>query len=244
MSDQLTPSAEYKEIQAEAILQRSIQMEMAEGKQSVGAFTEGVEDRVDEELENQKTQNIDAIASETHQLVKEYVSETDATLGSEHMVGDTASKGAAAWNDKGNGNEVVFDFEAVSRDSETPYWMRVRKHEEEHQLEQAAAFDMQEIAFKDEQITVNPNLVEWGAITAANQPSSDLTPDYKAYKAQGDELVAFLGSPEPLLKALKTGKMSELQAEIDRKIVEELYGKMGLSTADKRKAEELIALAA
>ncbi len=242
MPEQLTPPAE--QIKADVILERSIQAEIKEGKQRIGEFTDGVEDRVDEELEDQKTQNIDVIASETHALVKEYVSTTTSTLGREHKVGDTASKGAAAWNDKGNGNEVVFDFEAVGADQETPYWERIRDHEEAHQLEQATLFDMKEISFKDEQIKVNPNLVEWGAITAANQPSSDLTPEYQAHKAQGDELAEFLGSPEPILKALKTGKMSELQAEIDRKMMEELYGKMGLSTTDNRKAEEILVTAA
>ncbi len=242
MPEQLTPQAER--IEADVILERSIQAEMEEGKQRIGEFTDGVEDRVDEELENQPKQNIDAIASETHALVKEYVSETEATLGSEHMVGDTASKGAAAWNDKGNGNEVVFDHEAVATDREKSYWQRVRDHEEAHQLDQAESFDMNAITFRDEEIAVSPNLVEWGAITAANQPSADLTPDYQAYKAQGDELAEFLGSPEPIKKALKTGKMSELQALIDRKLVEEMYGKIGLSAEDRRRAEEIMALAA
>ncbi len=243
MPEQLTPPA--GRIEADVILERSIQAEMEEGKQRIGEFTDGVEDRVDEELENQQAQNITAIASETHELVKEYVSETNATLGAEHMVGDTASKGAAAWNDKGNGNEVVFDFQAVSTDKETPYWERVRDHEEAHQLDQAESFDMGAITYRDERIAVNPNLVEWGAITAANQPSSDLTPDYRLYKQQGDELAEFLGSQEPIFKALKTGKMSELQALIDRKIVEELYGKIGINHATRKQAaEHLVALAA
>jgi len=244
MSEQLAPPAEHTQVQAEEILERSIQAEIAEGKQKIGTFTEGVEDRVEEALEHQPERNITAIASETHALVKEYVSDTNAALGSEHMVGDTASKGAAAWNDKGNGNEVVFDFEAVTADSETPYWKRVRMHEEHHQREQAESFDMATIAFRDERIAVNPNLVEWGAITRSGQPDGDLTPDYKAYKAQGDRLTAFLGSPEPLFKALRSGKMSDLQAEIDRKLVEEMYGKIGLREKHLRDAETLVATAA
>lgn len=242
MPEQLTPPAE--QIEADAILERSIQAEIEQGKQTIGEFTEGVQDRVDAELEDQQTQNITAIASETHALVKEYVSTTTSTLGREHKVGDTASKGAAAWNDKGNGNEVVFDFEAVGADRETQYWEGVRDHEEEHQREQADHFDMRAITFREQTIAVSPNLVEWGAITAARQTSDELTPDYQAYKAQGDELAAFLGSPEPLYTALRTGRMSALQALIDRKLVEEMYGKMGLSTADKRRAEEMIAMAA
>lgn len=244
MPEQLTSSAEHKQVQAEAILERSIQAEIAEGKQKIGTFTEGVEDRVDAELESQPEQNITAIASETHALVKEYVSDTHSALGSEHMVGDTASKGAAAWNDKGNGNEIVFDFAAVTTDSEIPYWNRVRAHEEHHQREQAESFDMASIAFRDEQIAVNPNLVEWGAITRSSQPSEDLTFDYKAYKAQGDRLAAFLGSPEPIFKALRSGKMSDLQAEIDRKLVEEMHGKIGLREMHLREAETLVATAA
>lgn len=243
MPEQLTPSAEHA--QADDILDRSIQAEMDEGKQSIGAFTEGVEQRVDEELEAQKERDITAIASETHRLVKEYVTTTTDALGKDHMVDDTSSKGAAAWNDKGNGNEVVFDYSAVSTERSVPYWKRVRDHEEAHQLDQAESFDMDAIAFREEEIAVHPDLVEWGAITAANQPSSDLTPDYQAYKAKGDGLAAFLGSPEPILKALKTGKMSDLQALIDRKIVDETYRKIGIRQPGANEpAEDAVALAA
>lgn len=244
MPEQLISSAEHTQEQADAILKRSIQAEIAEGKQNIGKFTEGVEARAEEELESQPERNIDAIASETHALVKEYVSETETTLGDEHMVGDTASKGAAAWNDKGNGNEVVFDFGAVSQESEKPYWERVRDHEEHHQREQAESFDMDAITFRDETIAVNPDLVEWGAITRAGQQDGELTPDYRAHKAKGDELAEFLGSPEPIFKALKTGKMSALQAAIDRKVVEELYRKIGLAKKAEGKAETVAVLAA
>lgn len=238
----LAPPARHEE--ADLILERSIQAEIEEGKQNIGTFTKGVEERVEEELEAQTGERIDAIASETHKLVKEYVTDTKDTLGDEHMVGDTASKGAAAWNDKGNGNEVVYDFEAVAAEKKTPYWKRVRKHEETHQLEHAESFDMNELTFRDKPIKVRPALVEWDAITRANQPDSDLTPAYKEHKAQGDELAEFLGSPEPIRKALKSGKMSELQALIDRKLVEETYRKMGINAPDKRRAETLTVLAA
>jgi len=86
MPGTLTPPARHEE--ADAILERSIQAEIKEGKQNIGAFAEGVKDRADEELEARTGENIDAIASKTHKLVKEYVTETTDTLGEQHMVGD------------------------------------------------------------------------------------------------------------------------------------------------------------
>lgn len=211
---------------ADAIIEESVQAESTEGKQSVGSFVDGVEQRTNEALETVETAvgaDVDAIAADTRAALRSYVTTTVATLGAEHMVGDTASKGAAAWNDKGNGNEIVFDTSALATTVDVAYWKRVRLHEEVHQLEQAATFNMGSITYADMTLEVSPCLVEWHAITASGQPMSDLTSDYIKHKEQGDALVAFLGSREPLLTALETGDMAALQRRIDEKVMEQAY---------------------
>lgn len=243
MPEQLTPSAERAD--ARAILERSIQEETKKNKkQKVGEFTEAVQERTEEELETQNIQNIDAVSRETRGLVREYMTDTENTLGKEHKVGDTASKDAVAWNDKGNGNEIVYDHEAASAERDTAYWNRVRIHEETHQKDHAESFDMDAIDFRGKKLKAAPDLVEWAAITKAKQPDSELTPAYREHKRDGDELAAFLGSPDAIHEALKSGKMSALQDAIDRKLMEEAYRNIGLPAKQRERAEALHALAA
>ena len=129
---------------------------------------------------------------------------------------------------------ATFDFDAMRerRPERKKYWNGVIAHEREHQHEQSARFNLGEITFGEESIPVVPDLVEWQAIREAQQPQpdSDLTPEYQEFARRGDQLVAFLGSKEPLLKALKSGDMLALQEEIVRREMEAVYKRLGQMT--------------
>ena len=143
------------------------------------------------------------------------------------MISDTASVGAAAWNDKGNGNEIVFDFSAAESETDREYWERTRRHEETHQEDQADKYNLSTISYGNKTISVNPVLSEWQACKA-NKPS-DLTAKYKQHVAEGNELVEYLGSEGPLVEALKTGDMASLQQQIDQKEIQKLRDTLQLT---------------
>lgn len=211
-----------------AIVDRGIEEELKESPEStVGEFTEGVEERVEETVEGLREEfggAVDVIAGEVLAEAKGYAETQREIFDPAFKVKDTEKEGAAAWNEKGGDNSIAVGHEGMKRTKNEAYWVRVVDHEEVHQQEQVAEFNLGSISYPDdpEPLQVNPTLVEWHAITEADQPMSDLSPDYQEHKRRGDALVKYLGSPEPLLKALKTGDMRALQDAINVKILEDM----------------------
>ncbi len=189
--------------------------------QKVGAFVEGVEERVEERVSQLRLvygDEVEELAGEAMQQVAGYKETQLRLYDPDFKVKDTGKKGAAAWNEKGGDNSIAIGHEGMRLVKNEGYWLRVSKHELVHQQEQAAEFNRSSITYPGETVEVNPVLVEWHAITVSNQPSSDLVPEYIDHKRRGDALVAYLGSREPLLRALKTGDMQALQELIDERL--------------------------
>lgn len=193
------------------------QFESSKNSQRVGEFVKGVERRVEATVTELRVVHGDAVEhllGKELQRVEGYTQRQLKIYDPNFKVRDTEAKGAAAWNEKGGDNSIAVGEGAMQAELDEGYWKRVVKHEEAHQLDQAAEFNRGSITYPGETIEVNPTLVEWHAITVANQPDSDLTPEYRSHRDRGDALVAFLGSKEPLLRALKTGDMQALQDHI------------------------------
>jgi hypothetical protein len=196
----------------------------ARDSQEVGSFVEEVEERVQEKIEQLQAEfgsAADAVAGEAMREAEGYRQTQLRIFDPSFKVMDTEGQGAAAWNDKRAGNLVAVGYSAMERKKDEAYWNRVTTHEETHQLQQAAKYNRSSIDYPGdpEPLDVHSCLVEWHAITNAQQPSSDLTPDYQEHKRRGDALVQFLGTAEPLLTALKSGDMQSLQDLINQKLV-------------------------
>ncbi len=192
--------------------------------QNVGAFVEDVEERVEKRVAQLRLvygNEVEDLAGDAMQEVAGYRETQLRLYDPDFKVKDTGKKGAAAWNEKGGDNSIAIGHEGMQLVKNEGYWLRVSKHELVHQQEQAAEFNLGSIAYPGETVEVNPTLVEWHAITISSQPGSDLVPEYIEHKQRGDALVAFLGSREPLLRALKTGDMQLLQDLIDKRMQEQ-----------------------
>lgn len=189
--------------------------------QRLTKFLRGVEGRAERqvaELQAVYGEALGGIAGEVMQGVQGYRETQLRLYDPDFKVKDTGRKGAAAWNEKGGDNSIAIGYEGIALVKDERYWGLVSRHELVHQQEQAAVFNLSGVTYSGETVEVNPVLVEWHAITVSNQPDTDLTPDYISHRQRGDALVAFLGSREPLLRALKTGDMQTLQHLIDEKL--------------------------
>lgn len=209
------------------IIKESIQAEKEAQVQSVRSFVDGVEARVMKrvgEVQLQFGRMADSMVGPVIAEVKSYKQAKLDLLDPNFKVKDTEAKGAVAWNEKGGDNSIAMGHGAMDADIDEAYFGRVVDHEKVHQLDQAAEFNRSALEYPGGIIAVNPTLVEWHAITKANQPDSDLSPDYRQHKRDGDALVAYLGSSARLLHALKTGDMQSVQEMIDVKMEKALVG--------------------
>ena len=205
------------------IVDESIEAEQAEGKQSVQEFVNGVEERAQENIDELREKFGEAASGIVDEVTKEVDGYRDTQLkifDPNFKVDDTASEGAAAWNDKGNGNEIVVDNGALEREKDEGYWDRVGDHEQVHQQEQAIEYNADSVTFQEKTLSVHPTLVEWHAIRSSGQPDSDLTADYRRHAQEGDELAAYIGR-EAVEDALKSGDIQGLQEKIMIKEIKE-----------------------
>jgi hypothetical protein len=203
-----------------AIVEGSIEtvQEGAEGK-TMNTFTKEVQADVQERTEAMQEASGDAVeklVGAAMKTVEGYVQARNNIFDPNFRVRDTAKAGAAAWNDKGNGNEIAVDHEAVALDADLGYWERVAEHERVHRDEQAKSYNLSAIMYANksgvERIVGITSLVEWQA-TQVNT-AADLTAEYKQHKAAGEELAQVVGEGE-LVGALKSGDMAGLQEKID-----------------------------
>jgi len=192
--------------------------------QRLGTFVESVEEGVEQRVTQLRAVYGDAIEDVAGEAMSEAQSYREAQLqifDPNFHVKDTQAEGAAAWNDKSD-NSIAVGHSAMEREKDAGYWRRVAKHEVVHQKEQVAVYNRGSISYpEDPNLEVNPTLVEWHAITKANQPDSDLTPDYIAHKRRGDELVSFLGGSQRLIAALESGDMQALQDHINELLMKQ-----------------------
>jgi len=203
----------------ETFIDEAIETTLSDGKEITGTdLGKKVEKEVEEkttELRDQFGDAVDDIVKDAAQDVKGYQQSLNELVG-DHLVGDTASEGAAGYNDKGDGNKVVISEEAAKREVEDrEYWEGVRVHEEQHQNEQTFNVNQQEVQYVDSsgsltKASVIGNLTERDAIRAARQPDDHLVPEYVEHAEIGDEVVEIAGEQE-VSKALKSGDVQELQ---------------------------------
>lgn len=214
------------ELSAETLVDEGIEAQLgATETQRVGSFVNGVEKHVEAKVEALREvygDQVEGLAGEAMSEVDGY-RETQLKLFDPNFnVKHTEEKGAAAWNEKGGDNSIAMGHAAMEREKDESYWARVALHELVHQKEQVVEYNRGSIGYPgDENLEVNPTLVEWHAITKANQPDSDLTPDYQSHKRRGDALVSFLGGSQRLIAALESGDMQALQDYIDEKLAQQ-----------------------
>lgn len=211
------------EIAVHDIVDEGIENQLGSAEsQKLGSFVDGVEKRVEEKIDTLRGvygDQVEGLAGKAMSEVRSYRETQLALFDPNFNVKHTEQKGAAAWNEKGGDNSIAMGHGAMERVKDEGYWRRVAKHETVHQQEQAVEYNRGSISYPgDENLEVNPTLVEWHAITKANQPDSDLTPDYQNHKRRGDALVSFLGGSDRLIAALKTGDMQALQDYIEEKL--------------------------
>jgi hypothetical protein len=190
--------------------------------QTVGEFTEGVQENVEEQVDTLRVvfgDKVDDIVGPAMQEAKSYTNSMLKIYRPDFEVQDTEAEDASAWFDLEK-ETISIGQSGLKRNLDKKHWGRISKHEVVHEQDQAKEFNLDSIWYPTDTLKVKPTLVEWQAITDAKQPDSDLTPEYKKHKSDGDALVKFLGSDEPLRKALKTGDMQELQELILRKVLE------------------------
>lgn len=207
---------------SETLIEEAIQNQRPGGKEITGKeLGTNVEKEVEEkttELRKQFGDSVDDIIGDIDDDVKGYKQTLDELVG-DHYVGDTASEGAAGYNDKGDGNKVVLSEEAAELHVEDPdYWKRVRLHEEQHQNEQTFNVNRQEVQYVDasgslKKASVVGNLTERDAIRASDQPDEDLVPEYVEHAEIGDEVADIAGEQE-VSQALKSGDITALQRRI------------------------------
>lgn len=191
--------------------------------QTVGEFTDGVEENVKgkvDQLRDVFGDQVEAIAGPVMEEVASYAGAKRDLYREDFEVQDTQAEGAAAWFDT-NSKKISVGLDGMERTANEEYWGRVSEHEQVHEKDQAIEFNLDKIWYPGDTVEVNPTLVEWQAITDSGQPDSDLTPDYREHKERGDALVAYLGSDKPLREALKTGDMEALQQAILKKELED-----------------------
>lgn len=210
---------------AESIIGESIEQEKerVEGApESVTEFTDGVKEGAEERVEaiaEATGADVTELLGEVTQEVEGYAEAKERILDADMNIGATAEEGAAGWNDKGNGNDIVIDHDAMDADaSEDDYWQRVGEHELVHQKEQAGAYNASTLTIRDgdreETIDVIGDLTE-GQATQVNE-RSDLTADYQQHQATWQRITGIVNESR-LKAAMKTGDIVSLQEEIDAK---------------------------
>lgn len=199
---------------ADHLLEDAIAAEAAEGRQTVTAFTNGVERSVQERvvaLQEECGDDVRAVGGAAMAMARSYAAAKRSLLDPSYEVGATDGGWAAAWYEPWTGR-TVFSFAAMNPNSDAGYWQRVRRHEEVHQ-KQAHAFNSGTLVVGDEVIDVLPVLTEGQA--TQGQPAGDLTPDYRCYQQTYQRLAALLGSRAPLDQAVESGDVVGLQKKID-----------------------------
>lgn len=199
---------------ADHLLDSVIAAETAEGRQTVTAFTRGVERRVQERvsvLQEECGGDVRVVGGAAMARARNYAVTKRSLLDPSYEVGATEAEGAAAWYEPGTGR-TVFSFAAMNPDSDAGYWQRVRRHEEVHQG-QAHAFNSGTLVIGDDVIDVLPVLTEGQA--TQEQPAADLTPDYLDYQQTYRRIASLLGSRAPLDAAVDSGDIVGLQKEVD-----------------------------
>lgn len=195
-------------------LEDAIAAEAAEWRQTVMAFTRGVERRVQEcvaALQEEGGNDARAVGGAAMAMARSYAATKRSLLDPSYEVGATEAEGAAAWYEPGSGR-TVFSFAAMDPDGDGGYWRRVRRHEEVHQG-QAHAFNSGRLVIGDDVIDVLPVLIEGQA--TQEQPAADLTPDYLVYQQTYRRITSLLGSRATLDAAVEGGDICALQKAID-----------------------------
>ncbi|MDP6561972.1 MAG: hypothetical protein QF793_03540 [Candidatus Peribacteraceae bacterium] len=136
-------------------------------------------------------------------------------------VGDTEEEGAAAYVEIASKKKVTSKRATDLHVEDRPYWERVRIHEEVHQNDQATDYNAQTVTYLDEsdqmqEVTVVGDLTEWQPITVANQPDSDLTPDYIVHRENGNTIAEIAGEGA-VTSTLASGDVESLQQTIIEK---------------------------
>ncbi len=155
-----------------------------------------------------------------------YTTNLTSSLDTNFDIDAQAPDGVAGYNRKGgdNGIAIADDMLSTEQVMENPdYLERLKIHEETHQNLQAAEYDRDTLQLPDAEVSVVGDMTERQAIREAEQPDSELVPEYVAHAENGDAVVEYLGADahEKVEEAMKTGEMQVLQEEIDEKAEEE-----------------------
>lgn len=199
---------------SDQLLEDAITAEAEDGRQTVAAFTNGVEQRVQEEvttLQEEYGDDARVVGGEAMAHARSYTAAKRALIDPSYEVHHTEAQGAAAWYEPGSG-QTVFSFSAMDSGADTGYWSRVRKHEEVHHG-QASVFNSGALVVDGgEVLDVLPVLTEGQA--TQGQPVNDLTPDYLRYQQTYQRIATLLGSRAPLDAAVRSGDILGLQGKI------------------------------
>lgn len=198
---------------ADQLLEEAITTEVEEGRQTVAAFTRGIEQHVQEQVaafQEEYGDSARAVGGEAMAHARSYAATKRSLFDPSYEVGHTERDGAAAWYEPGSGR-TVFSFSVMDPDSDVGYWQRVRRHEEVHQG-QAHTFNSGTLVVGDEVIDVLPVLTEGQA--TQGQPASDLTPDYLHHQQTYRKIASLLGSRALLDSAVESGDIRGLQERI------------------------------
>ena len=120
---------------ADHLLEDAVVAEATEGRQTVAMFTQGVEQRVQEQVatfQEEYGDDVRAIGGDAIAKARSFAAAKRSLLDPSYDVGHTEREGAAAWYEPGTGR-TAFSFTAMDPHADQGYWERVRRHEEVHQ---------------------------------------------------------------------------------------------------------------